>query len=154
MFMPWRLALASLFLLCSGSEGLRGTAFQHGCRGTSPTGIKWQFAQPQHTATTVVVKTLKTLPNVTSCAHGHYVVEKSEVAPRFVFMFVAPARHRVISSLVFRAELNRAVRRVDQRDVAHDEELLEALRRGTTANFSSVRDLAFLNAGKSFLIQA
>ena len=91
-YMSWRLALASLLLLCSGSEGLRGTAFQHGCRGTSPTGIKWQFAQPQHTATTVVVKTLKTLPNVTNCAHGHYAVEKSEVAPRFVVSRVCVVR--------------------------------------------------------------
>lgn len=136
----WSLLLAVASLLCASSEGLRGTALEHSCRGTSPTGVRWQFAQPQHTATTVIVKALKTLPNVTHCTHGHYAVEKDEVAPRFIFMFVAPPRHRVISSLVFRAVLNRAI---DGRNVAGDQELLEALKSVTSkaTDFSKVRHL-------------
>jgi hypothetical protein len=40
------------------------------CEGTSPTGLRWLYLQPQHTATVTVIKSLSSVYNL-SCRHSH-----------------------------------------------------------------------------------
>ena len=86
---------------CSASRCSGGKSIDVGCSGTSPTGVRWRYIQPQHTGTAAVVCALRQLPNVSeaACCHAHTVF-KPLFADEFAFTFVASPRHRVISSII------------------------------------------------------
>ena len=81
------------------------------CYGTSPTGIRWMYVQPQHSGSRRAVHWLlqsEQRLNISTCLHGHYMSGPGDVGPiDFSFSFVANPYRRVLSNAEFhQARLN------------------------------------------------
>jgi hypothetical protein len=82
------------------------------CVATSPTGTRWVYVQPQHTASATVQPYLHDQLGITSCGHGHFPMKLLPISPAaranitFAFSFVANPFKRIVSAAGFFGVIN------------------------------------------------
>lgn len=73
------------------------------CTGTSPTGQRWLYLQPQHTGSGTVCSYLTHVLKHRTCVHGHFYLPPPhlDIKGVFAFGFVSNPYRRLLSSAMF-----------------------------------------------------
>lgn len=86
------------------------------CYGTSPTGLKWLYVQPQHTGSLTIVDLIRNLFHVPTCGHGHFMANDRHhywANVSFIFTFVANPFRRVLSNAAYGGVFNGSKRPIN-----------------------------------------